>query len=365
MKLLINKDILLDSLQKNVGLVSGKQNFPILNNVLFQASSDTLKLTTSDLNTSIITLVKADVQESGKTVIPIKQFIAIIRELPEQRITLELIKNKLWIRCGKVEFKINTFNPQEFPKIETQKQASLIKVKTEQLSDLVRLTSFCVGHEDASYVLNGIHFSIFKDKIVTAATDGKRLAVTEKKMPQNQPELKQKIEFVLPIKSVYELQKLIKGSGEEVYLYQEENKVGFDLETVTILTRPIEGEFPDYNQYIPPPQKEALKINRQAFLAALRRTALLTTVDYQGVKFEFNRNKLTLSKKTPQLGEVTENVECEYKGKNLTIGFNPEYIIDVLKNLEQMEVSFEFLGADKPAVLRQEGYVYLVLPMKI
>ena len=157
----------------------------------------------------------------------------------------------------------------------------------------------------------------------------------------------------------------IKEYEDEVFLFFEENKVGFDFKNGQFICRPIEGEFPNYSQYIPKEGNNKLKLNKNEFLGALKRADLLSTPDYQGVKFELKKDNLTMSKNTPQLGEAKESLGVSYEGGTIQLGFNPQYLIDVLKNIDEEEVEFDFFGADKPAVMRKEGYVYLVLPMKL
>ncbi|MDP2924397.1 MAG: DNA polymerase III subunit beta [Candidatus Omnitrophota bacterium] len=365
MKFTINKEVLLESLQKVLGPTTTKQNFPILNSVLITSIDNKIKLVATDLDVTVVSFQEADVAAKGKTAIPMKRFISIVRELPSQNITIELIKNNLLIKCEKIEFKINTLNPEEFPQTEEEREVSLIKINSAILEEAIRLTSFCVGYEDVNYVLNGIFFEVFEEEIRLVSTDGKRLSFTKRKLPPNQPAVKTKLSFILPIKATNELYKLIKEKEGELFLFVKENKIGFDFKDTQFIARPIEGEFPDYSQYIPNENKDKLVINRQNFLLALRRADLLSTQDYQGVKLELKKDSLVVSKATPQLGEVKEVVEVRYAGSILEIGFNPTYLIDVLKNLDDVEVSFEFFGADKPAVLRKEDYIYLVLPMKI
>jgi DNA polymerase-3 subunit beta len=293
-----------------------------------------------------------------------KRFISIIKELPSVDITVELTKNNLLIKCEKIEFKINTLDVEEFPKIEEEKKTTLIKLNPDVLEEMIRITSFCAGHEENNYVLNGILFELEEDIIKLAATDGKRLAFAKKNLPANQPEIKTKISFILPIKAINELYKLIKEKENEIFLFIDENRVGFDFKDTQFIARPIEGEFPNYAQYIPGESKEKLSVNREAFLTALRRADLLSTPDYLGVKMELKKDNLVISKMTPQLGEARETMEAEYSGAPLQIGFNPAYLTDALKNLIEEKVAIEFFGPDKPAVMRKEGYVYLLLPMK-
>lgn len=365
MKFIINKEVILENLQKVLGPTTTKQNFPILNSILISSIGNKLKFTATDLDITIISFQEANIIEKGKIAIPMKRFISIIKELPSRDVVVELAKNNLLIKCEKIEFKINTLNPDEFPQIEEEKETSLIKINPISMERMIRLTSFSVGYEDANYVLNGILFEVNEDTISLVSTDGKRLSFVREKLPANQPEVKTKITFILPIKAINELYKLIKEKEEEVFLFVKDNRVGFDLKNTQLIARPIEGEFPSYSQYIPNENKDKLVINKQNFLLALRRADVLSTPDYQGVKLELKKDSLVVSKTTPQLGEVQEVIEARYTGPSLEIGFNPNYLIDALRNLEDEEVSLEFFGADKPAVLRKENYTYLILPMKI
>ncbi len=364
MKFIINKDLLVESLQKVLGPATTKQNFPMLGSVLITSTENILKFTTTDLDTTIISLQETEILESGKIAVPMKQFFSIVRELPPQKITIHKSKNNLLIKCEKIEFRITTLNPEEFPQIQEKGGVSLIKINPQELSEMIKLTSFCVGREDSSYVLGGILFEIAGDKLKLISTDGKRLSFIQKTLPAKQPELASKVSFIFPLKAVSELYKLIKERNEEVYLSVEGNRVEFDLKDTQFIARPVEGEFPEYSQYIPKEGKDKLTIDRKKLLFALKRASLLSTTDYQGVKLELKKDTVTVYKNTPQLGEVKETLEARYNGAHLEIGFNPNYLTDVLKNLEDEEVYIDFFGADKPAVLRKEGYIYLILPMK-
>jgi len=365
MKFILDKDILVAQLQKVFGPTATKQNFPILASVLITTTNNTVVFTTTDLDMTIVSAQKTEESTSGQVVIPMKRFFSIIRELPSQKVSIENIKNNLLIKCGKVEFKINTLNPEEFPKQPENKNTSLIKIIPQELDETIRLTSFSVGQEDVSYVLSGILFEIEKNKINLVSTDGKRLAFSQKALPANQPELKEKISFILPIKAVVELHKLIKEHSGEVYLSVNNNNIEFDFKETQFAARTLEGEFPNYSQYIPAENKDILTVDRKDLLFALRRASILATQDYQGVTLTLKKDSLLVWKNTPQLGEVKEEIAVSYHVGNLEIGLNPRYLIDVLKNLEDEKVAINFFGPDKPAVLKKEGYVYLLLPLKI
>jgi DNA polymerase-3 subunit beta len=363
MKFIISKTVFLDELQKLVGPTTSKQALADL--LLISTNNNKIKMITTDLDITLISSKEAKIIKEGKSVVSMKRILSIFRELPDSEIDVELDKNNLLISCEQIEFKINTVNPEQFPKIEEKKHTSLIKLNPQDLEEMIRLTSFCVGSGEANYVLGGVLFELFGNEIKVVATDGKRLAFSSKKLPASQTEIKTKISFILPSRAVSEIYKLIKERTDDVFLFVEENRVGFDFKDTQFIARPVEGEFPNYSQYIPAEGKDKLIVDKKEFLLALRRAALLATSDYQGVKIELKKENMVVSKQTPQMGEVKESVKAKYNGAALAVGINPNFLIDVLKNVDESEVTIEFFGADKPAVLRKQGYVYLVLPMKI
>ncbi|MBU1998402.1 MAG: DNA polymerase III subunit beta, partial [Candidatus Omnitrophica bacterium] len=230
-----------------------------------------------------------------------------------------------------------------------------------KLKEMLILTSFSVSMDETRYILNGLLFKISKNNLVMVATDGKRLAIIERKLPQD---INKNIQIIIPQKTIQELMRNLKEDGD-VSIIIGANQVMFDFGSIIIISRLIEGEFPDYQQVIPPVAETKLKVSREQFLLATKRAALLSTPDYQAVKLEVFKNKLVLSKSTPDIGESREELSIEYHGKELVVGFNPGYIIDVLKNLVDPVIEMELSGSEKPGVIRIDGYTYIVLPMRL
>lgn len=365
MEFIIDQNILVEALQKIQGPSSFKQNFPILNAILIETNNENIKFTTTDLDITIRSSIKGKVETQGKIAIPAKHFIPIIRELPHGDVNIAVVKNNMLIKCGKIEFKINCIDPSEFPLIEEGKKKTLIKIDPGELEKMLKLTSFCAGVEDTNYVLNGIFFQLYEDTISLTATDGKRLAHIKRNLPSSQSEIHSKIEFIFPLKSVHEFLKLIKDFNGDLFLFINKNTIGFDFKDTLFLSKPIEGEFPPYECFIPQPIENKLIINRKDFLSALKRAELLTAPDYQWVKLELKKEEINIFKSTPQLGEIKEGLDVQYTGPHITVGFNPIYLIDVLKNIEEETIAFEIYDIDKPAVLRLNTYIYLILPMKL
>ncbi|MFH1771680.1 MAG: DNA polymerase III subunit beta [Candidatus Omnitrophota bacterium] len=365
MKFIINKNIIVEELLKIIGPTTTKQNLPILSSIFIETKNNTLKIISTDLDITIITKIKTTVLSEGRAVVPSKRFISIIKEMPSCDITVEKVKNDILINCEKIEFKLTTFPVEDFPKIEEQKKAILLKINPQTLHNMIVLTSFSVGFDDINYVLGGVLFELFENKINLVSTDQKRLSFSQEEIPASQPPTQKKLNLIIPLKAVYELQKLIKEEEDDILLFTSENKVGFDIKKTQFIARLIEGEFPNYKQFIPPESKNKLTVNRKDFILTLRRADTLSNQDYQSVKINLKKDSITVTKTTPQEGEVKEVVEGNYTGEPIQIGFNPKYLIDALKNLKNEKTVFEFFGPDKPAVVREGSYTYLVLPMTI
>lgn len=362
MKFKIEKDVLLGGIQVVQNIITPKSALPILANVLIETQQDSLRLTATDLDVGITCVLPADIQEPGAITIPAKRLGDIIKELPTDIVNINTKKNNLVIiETELCQFKIMGLNSEEFPKLPEFKDKEVIKLEQAVLREVLNLTSFAVSFDETRYILNGILFKIEKNNLILVATDGKRLAVVERKIKQD---LTKPIRLIVPIKTIHELNRNLKEEGE-LSVIVSNNQVLFDLGPVVIISRLIEGEFPDYQQVIPPVSENKMMINREHFLLGAKRAALLATPDYQAVKLELFKDKLVISKSTPDVGESREELSIEYRGKELAIGFNPGYLIDVLKNLQGEKVTLELTDADKPGVIRIDGYTYIVLPMRL
>ncbi len=356
------KDTLLIGIQTVQNIVTSKSVLPILSNILIEAQQDKVKLTATDLDIGISCVVPVDIQEAGMITIPAKRFSDIIKELPGNEVSIVTKKNNLMlIETESCQFRIMGAGVEEFPKLPEFKDKEIIKLEQSGLKQMLQLTSFAVSLDESRYVLNGILFKISKSGLTLVATDGKRLAIMEKKLKQD---IGRDLQMIVPIKAIQELNRSLKDEGE-LALVLGNNQVLFELDGVVIISRLIEGEFPDYHQVVPLPSENKIQINREQFLLAVRRAALLSTPDYQAVKLEVFKNKLVVSKSTPDVGESREEIPVDYKGKEMVIGFNPSYLIDVLKNLTLDTIDFELTDTEKPGVIRTDGYVYIVLPMRL
>lgn len=362
MKFKVDKDVLLGGIQIVQDVIITKATLPILSHILLETQQGSLRLTATDLDIGISCVIPVDIQEQGAITVPAKRFSDIIKELPLDNISITTKKNnQVNIETDLCQFKIMGLAREEFPKLPEFKDKEAIKLDQASLKQMLNLTSFSVSMDESRYVLNGILFKISKNNLTLVATDGKRLAIVEKKINYTQ---EQGVNIIVPIKTIHGLNRNLREDGE-LSLILGSNQVLFDLGDVVVISRLIEGEFPDYKQVIPLASDNKVRVGREQFLLAVKRAALLSTPDYQAVKLEVFKNKLVVSKSTPDVGESREELTVAYNGKELAIGFNPAYLIDVLKNLNEESVDLELTDTEKPGVIRIHGYVYIVLPMRL
>jgi len=362
MKIKLSKDALLSGIQTVQNIVSSKATLPILSNMLLETRDNTIKVNTTDLDIGISCEVSVNILEEGSITIPAKKFSDIIRELPSGELTILVKKNnQIDIEGDNCRFKLIGLPKEEFPKFPEFKDKEIIQMDQKDLKEMLRLTSFAVSHEESRYILNGLLLEINKDIIRIVATDGRRLAKSEKKLKS---QITKDMSVIIPTKAVHEIMRNLKDEGTVSFL-SSANQVLFDIDGVLIVTRIIEGEFPNYSQVIPKPSSPKIKVDRETLLFAIRRANLLSTPDFQAIKFEIFKDKMVISKTTPDVGESREEIPIEYGGTELIIGFNPVFFIDALKNIDQERIELEVTDPDKPGVIRIGDYLYLALPMRI
>jgi DNA polymerase-3 subunit beta len=335
---------------------------PILSNILIEAEKNKVTLTSTDLDIGISSVFETDIEEEGAITIPAKRFSDIIKELPDEDIFISTMKNNsMIIKCSKCFFKIMGLPKEEFPKLPEFKNEPSIIIKQSVLKNMISMTYFSMSQDDTRYVLNGSLFLFNGKKFTIVTTDGKRLSLVKKDIEKDGLDKA----VIVPSKTIYELNRILCDDGDVKIIFSE-NQAKFDLNNITIISRLIEGDFPNYEQVVPKEQQEKIIIQRSQFLDGIRRAALLTTQDSQSVKFEILKNKIVVSKSSPNIGEVREEMDAIYNGHEITVGFNPNYIMDVLKVVPQDEIALEVFGPDKPAVIRIENwFLYLALPMQL
>ncbi|MFH1460139.1 MAG: DNA polymerase III subunit beta [Candidatus Omnitrophota bacterium] len=368
MKIKTTKNVLANAVQTVEGAVATKTTLPILSNILIEAHKEKLIFNATDLDIGIIYQAVADVQEEGNITIPAKRFSDIVRELPEGDVIITVRKNyNMVIDSQACSFRLIGLPKEEFPTIPKFTNKENITLEQKLLKKLLKKVSFSMSRDETRYVLNGTLFMLKNKTLRLVATDGRRLALVEIKQSL---EIEKK-EVIIPVKTINELNKILQEEGQVKIIFTN-NQVAFEFDGTTIISRLIEGEFPNYEQVIPKTKEkqEKIQIGKNQMLAAVKRASLFTSADSQSIKIDVFKNKLVISKTTPDIGEVKEEIPMEYKGKEITVGFNPNYLLDVLKVLQEENIDFEVIDAEKPGVFRESfdekgEYLYIVLPMQL
>src|SRR5271157_2473237 len=338
MKFSVSKDKLLEGLSTVQNVVSTRTTLPILSNVLLQASDAEIRLTTTDLDVGVRGSVEAQVERTGATTLPARRLFAIVRELPAAEIYFDVdSKNLASIRSGSSYFKILGLPEEEFPPLARFDEAKVFSIAQKELKDGLKKTSYAISTDETRYVLNGILFSFKENKLTLVATDGRRLALVdlELEFPRSQ-----ELDIIIPTKAVAELQRLVREEGE-VKLSIGENQIAFELNRTLLVSKLIEGNYPNYRQVIPGEAKERITLEREEFLHALRRAEIMTSEKSNSVRLTFDKNKLEITANSPDVGEAKETLTLNYKGAPLAIAFNPRYVIDPLVALPNDEVFME------------------------
>ncbi|HSI15658.1 MAG TPA: DNA polymerase III subunit beta [Chthoniobacter sp.] len=363
MKFSVSKEKLLAGLQTVQNVVSTRTTLPILSNVLLQAEGDQLRLTTTDLDVGVSGAITAQIEKPGATTLPARRLANIVRELPAAEIIVEVdSKNVASIRCGQSFFKILGLPEEEFPPLPKQTDARTFTIGQGILRDALKKTSYAISTDETRYVLNGILFSFKENKLTLVATDGRRLAMVdlEVEFPRSQ-----EIEIIVPTKAVTELGRLL-GEEGEVRLSVEDNQVSFQIGDTLLASKLIEGNYPNYRQVIPAEAKERVTLERELFLNAVHRVALLSSEKSNSVKLVFTKNNIEIAANTPDVGEARESLAVAYKGREFSIAFNPEFLQAPLRVLTNDEVYLDMIDEMSPGVIKiQTPFLYVLMPMRI
>ena len=363
MKFSATKEKLLEGLQQVQNVVSTRTTLPILSNVLLQAKEGAVHLTTTDLDVGVRGSFEANVDKVGATTLPARRLFTIIRELPSSEIAIEVDgKNAASIRSGQSFFKILGLPEEEFPPLPKFENAKVVTMRQKDLYDGLRKTAYAISTDETRYVLNGVLFSFKENKLTLVATDGRRLAMLdiELEFPRSH-----EAEIIVPTKAVTELQRLLKDDGE-VKISVGSGQIAFDLNNTLLVSKLIEGNYPNYKQVIPSEAKELVTLERETFLNSLRRVSLLASDKSNSIKLNFSKNNIEITANTPEVGEARESLPVAYKGRDFSIAFNPEFLMAPLRNLTEDEVFFDLIDEMSPGVLKiQTPFLYVLMPMRV
>ena len=363
----IDKEIILKPLQVVIGIVERKQTLPILSNVLIENQDGKIRFTTTDLEIQITTTIDTGTRggQSAAFTIGGKKFQEILRVLPDQsKITIDTKENKAQIKTNKSRFSLQTLPAQDFPQLSNQlENAKKIVLPQKELKNLLFSVQYAMAQQDVRYYLNGVLLIIDGNKLKVVATDGHRLAYNAGVIDGDY----EKQEIILPRKAVTELSKLLADSDESVELEFSQQQVKVDFSGITLITKVIEGKFPDYERVIPKYDNH-LNMERAVMQQALQRAAILSNEKFRGVRFVLTEKNLSIISSNSEQEEAQEEIETDYHGEPLDIGFNVNYLMDGLNNISNSTATFSFGDPNSSILMTTPGndeFRYVVMPMRI
>ena len=372
MRLVIERGELLRALGHVTSVVERRTTIPILSNVLLRASNDKLSLKATDLEREVIEEVGAKVAAPGAVTVPAHMLHDIVRKLPdgsEIEIKRDAEKERLTLTAGQSRFALQTLGPEDFPDIAAGELAHNFELAAADLKRLIEKTRFAISTEETRYYLNGIYLHIAdrgRDKTLRAvATDGHRLAQVELARPDGADGMPG---IIIPRKTVHELHRLIEASSTPVKIGVSPAKVRFEIGTVTLTSKLIDGTFPDYGRVIPQGNDKEMKVSNAEFISAVDRVSTIASERGRAVKLNITGDKLVLSVNNPEGGSATEELGVGYVAQPLEIGFNARYLLDIASQLEGEEARFLLADPGSPTMIRDGGdetALYVLMPMRV
>lgn len=365
MKLTAAREALLKPLQAVIGVVERRQTMPILANVLLVAKDGAVSVTATDLEVELVADANVQVDSPGEVTVPGRKLLDICRALPDDaEVSIGQSGEKLVIKSGRSKFSLATLPAAEFPTVEDINAGQAVTVPQESLARLLEKTHFSMAQQDVRYYLNGLLLETGGKRLRAVATDGHRLALCEVDvdggdLPEQQ--------VIVPRKGVLELQRLMSGNGE-LTIELGSNHVRIQLEGIRFTSKLIDGRFPEYDRVIPQDTSNALDADKSLFKGALQRTAILSNEKYRGIRLIIRSSGMVLQAHNPEQEEAEEELEIEYSGDEIEIGFNVNYLLDALGAIEAEQVTLAIVDSNSSCLIKDPGHddcKYVVMPMRL
>lgn len=360
------RDAILRPLQTVAGIVERRHTLPILANVLVRKQGDQVSFLATDIEIQIRTAAALGAgKDEAAITVSARKLIDILRSLPDTEVGISLASKKLTIAAGKSRFALQTLGPEEFPTVAASDAvAASLSLQQKQLRHLFAMVHFAMAQQDIRYYLNGLLFVVDGRTVRVVATDGHRLAYCAVELDRDLG----RQDVIIPRKTVIELQRLLADSEEPVDIGIASNQIRFRFGEVELLSKLVEGKFPDYQRVIPTGYRKSIVLDRETFAGALSRASILTSEKFKGVRFTLTEGALKVQTTNAEQEEAVEELDVDYSGDPLDIGFNVTYLLDVLGNLKTEQVRVEFGDANSSALISvpgDDGFKYVVMPMRI
>ncbi|QNN21348.1 DNA polymerase III subunit beta [Planctomycetales bacterium ZRK34] len=365
MKVICDRGVLVEALNLVSGVIVSRTPKPVLLCVKLEAGDGSLKLSATDLEVGIhLAIEQVEVQDDGAVVIPADKLTAIVRESADPTITIETEDEAAHIRGADSHFKIYGHAAAEFPAVGVFEGDADYEVKAGVLGDLIQKTIFATARETSRYAINGVLMERDGKKMTMVATDGRRLALARGACGEAKGD---GAGCIVPTKALNLLLRLLDDPSEGVRVQIADNQAHFATDRATLTTNLVEGSFPPYKDVIPKEHDRKASFKTDVLASGVRRAALLTNEESKGVKFAFSSEGLNLSSRAPEMGEAEVSVPAEsYSGDPVEIGFNPQFIVDVLKVADAEQVAIELKASNKPGTIKVGAdFTYVVMPVSL
>ena len=375
MEFKINKDHFSNGLQQVLNVVGTRSAMPILGNVLIEASADHISLTTTNLDIGIRCRITAEVTTEGSITLPVRKLATIVKELPQQEVFFELASNnQAKISSGGSIFKVMGIGTDEFPPLPSFENQHVFKLEQNDLANMLKSVSFAQSSDENRYILNGVYFNFSDENLTLVATDGRRLALTSYELEADSSDTGS---LILPAKTVSEIERLV-GKGESVKIAFNDRQVAFEIaiedeegnsgliDHIYLVSKIVEGNFPNYRQVIPKETEHRIKIERELFLECVHRAALVTSEKSNSIKLKISNNLMEIMGSSAEYGESHESMGIAYEGPDVQIAFNPTFLMEPLRALSHDEIFFEFKDELSPGLVKTlNQFLCVIMPLRL
>lgn len=363
MKIVVSRADLITMVGHVQSVVASKPPIPVLGNVLLEAHSGQLTISSTDLVISIRCSCGADVSEEGAITLPAKRLFSLIRELSAPLVEITAVGESVQIHAGTSRFKIQGMQGKEFPSFPDLSEAMHLSLPTPLLKEMLARTAFAAGRDDQRPVLNGVLLQCYQDRVVFMSTNGKCVAKLE--APVSTP-FAETQSYVLPIKAVEEILKILDEEVETVKVSLAKNKLGVEMGMTLLVTQLLTGQYPDVMRIVPPKSDNRIALHRDELISLLRQVALFTSDQVASVRFTLTPGTLHLSINNGEVGEGDVNMPVNYSGNQMDIAFNPHYFLEILRNSKDEAVNFEVTDSYNPALITDSSSaLFIIMPMRL
>ena len=366
MRFTVVKEVILDELQLLQGIVEKRNTMPILANILISVGEDKVEMTGTDLEVGLRTHFPVKTEEPGSITVSGKKVFEIVKSLPDGKMIVFEENDDLMmeISSGKSEFKVLCLPKEDYPMVPGAAFEKRIILPLDRFQEMIDRVYFAIAQEQR-YYLNGALLILKKDSMELVSTDGHRLSYTSMFVEGLDPG--EGVRVIVAKKSLGELRKMTNDAAE---FDHDENNLFFRVGNRTLISRIIESKFPNFEAVIPKDNPHLLRVGKEEFTQAIRRVSLLSTERSRGVKFSIGKESLRLFSSNPEIGEARDDLEVDYKGAELEVGFNSQYLLDFLLSIRSERIRLELKDENSAAIMKPDldedvKYTYVLMPMKI